>query len=109
MHIVARTKQELCYRCAKTRGATPERRRYYDPSLSNRNRKAHRAYGFSGLKVTLLTKKQMADWTLEKLRRKRDQAWDMAGLARTDGDTKDEARHTEDARSCQRVISERMK
>lgn len=58
--------------------------------------------------MTLPTEQQMADWTLEKLLRKRDQAWEMAGLARTDGDTKDEARHTEDARSCQRAIGKRM-
>jgi hypothetical protein len=36
---------------------------------------------------------------LERLRRKADQAWDMAGLARQDGDTKDEARRTKEARA----------
>lgn len=38
---------------------------------------------------------QMSD---AKLRRKEHQAWEMAGLARQDGDAKDEARHTEAAR-----------
>jgi hypothetical protein len=37
-------------------------------------------------------------WSLEKLLRKADQEWDMAGLARTDGDLKDAAEHTRRAR-----------
>lgn len=48
---------------------------------------------------------------LERLRRKSRQAWDMAGLARQDGDTKDEARRTAEAREWDRQIGElvRMK
>jgi hypothetical protein len=37
-------------------------------------------------------------WTEERLRRKIDQAWEMAGLARMDGDHKDEQRRTKEAR-----------
>lgn len=33
-----------------------------------------------------------------RLLRKADQHWDMAGLARQDGDVKDEQRHTAEAR-----------
>lgn len=47
------------------------------------------------------------NWTLEKLRRKRDQAWDMAGLARHDRDIADEQRHTADARLYSNIICER--
>lgn len=36
---------------------------------------------------------------IEWLRRKANQAWDMAGLARQDGDTRDEARRTAEARA----------
>ncbi len=42
----------------------------------------------------------------EQLRRKADQAWEMAGLARQDGDTKDEIRQTENAREYQRLLRE---
>ncbi len=36
-------------------------------------------------------------WSADKLRRKEDQAWEMAGLARQDGDKADAKRHTENA------------
>lgn len=36
-------------------------------------------------------------WTIEKLQRKSKQAWDMATLARQDGDFNDEARRTKEA------------
>lgn len=42
-------------------------------------------------------KEEMSNWTIEKLHRKADQAWEMAGLARQDGDKADEIRHTEEA------------
>lgn len=44
--------------------------------------------------------------SLEQLRRKRDQAWELAGLARQDGDTADERRWTNRARELQRKIRE---
>jgi hypothetical protein len=43
---------------------------------------------------------------IERLRRKRDQAWEMAGLARQDGDRVDEERRTEEAREYARQIQE---
>lgn len=46
------------------------------------------------------------DLHLERLRRKRDQSWDLAGCARQDGDKTDEARHTADAREYERQIKE---
>jgi glucosamine 6-phosphate synthetase-like amidotransferase/phosphosugar isomerase protein len=46
------------------------------------------------------------DEYLDGLRRKEDQEWDMAGLARQDRDTVDEAKHTEKARELQRQIAE---
>ena len=39
-------------------------------------------------------------------RRKSDQAWELAGCARRDGDTKEEIRWTEKAREHQRLASE---
>jgi len=48
------------------------------------------------------------EMSLEKLRRKADQEWEMAGLARMDGDTKDEIKHTEAAREYERLIRERQ-
>jgi hypothetical protein len=45
-------------------------------------------------------------WTEERLRRKIDQAWDMAGLARMDGDHKDEARRTKEARDLTEKLKE---
>lgn len=44
--------------------------------------------------------------TAEQLRRKADQHWEMAGLARQDGDTADEKRHTWLARDYQRRANE---
>jgi hypothetical protein len=46
------------------------------------------------------------DVYLDRMRRKRDQAWEMAGLARRDNDKTDEARHTAEARDWERRISE---
>jgi hypothetical protein len=46
------------------------------------------------------------DEYLDRLRRKEDQEWDMAGLARQDRDTVGEANHTEKARKLQRQIAE---
>jgi hypothetical protein len=40
----------------------------------------------------------MPETELDRLRRKRDQAWEMAGLARQDGDMADAQRQTEAAR-----------
>lgn len=40
-----------------------------------------------------------ATLSLDRCRRKADQAWDLAGLARTDGDSPDAARWTEEARA----------
>lgn len=48
----------------------------------------------------------MKDQYLERLRRKRDQAWEMAGCARQDGDKADEIRRTEEARDYSRQIKE---
>lgn len=41
-----------------------------------------------------------------RLRRKADQHWDMAGLARQDRDTPDEIRHTKEARRLERELIE---
>lgn len=46
---------------------------------------------------------------LDRLRRKEDQEWDMAGLARQDGDTTDEKNHTEKARDLQHQIAEYLR
>lgn len=48
------------------------------------------------------------DEVLERMKRKRDQAWDMAGLARQDGDTADAQRRTDEARDWSRQIKEHM-
>ena len=42
----------------------------------------------------------------DRLRRKADQHWEMAGLARMDGDRKDEERHTKLAREYDQKIRE---
>lgn len=42
----------------------------------------------------------------ERLIRKANQEWDMAGLARQDGDKKDEAEHTRKAREYDRMARE---
>lgn len=44
--------------------------------------------------------------TYEYCRRKSDQCWDMAGLARTDGDHEDTKRLTQEAREWDRKASE---
>lgn len=46
------------------------------------------------------------DAYLERLKRKRDQAWDMAGNARQDRDTAAEKKYTEEARDYCRQIKE---
>ena len=46
------------------------------------------------------------NWSIEKLRRKRDQEWELAGCARRDGDTIAENEHTALAREYARKISE---
>lgn len=43
---------------------------------------------------------------LERMRRKRDQAWELAGYARQDGDTKDEQRWTAEAQEWEHKIRE---
>ena len=48
----------------------------------------------------------MGESVLDRYRRKRDQAWEMAGLARQDGDKKDEARWIAEAREYERLIGE---
>lgn len=48
----------------------------------------------------------MNNQEIERLRRKRDQEWELAGLARQDGDTKDEAIHTANAREYSRQLGE---
>ena len=44
--------------------------------------------------------------SIEYYQRKRDQHWEMAGLARQDGDHKDEERHMNLAREYSRIIRE---
>lgn len=46
------------------------------------------------------------DPVVDRLRRKSSQAWDLAGLARQDGDTVDEANQTAAAREYDRQLSE---
>lgn len=46
------------------------------------------------------------DATADRLRRKANQEWDMAGLARQDGDLKDAERHTNLARDYERQLRE---
>ena len=53
----------------------------------------------------MFTEKELAAMSLEKLRRKRDQAWDMAGLARQGGDAADAKKQTDEALQLQREIS----
>lgn len=47
--------------------------------------------------------------TLEKLRRKANQHWEMAGLARQDRDTADEQRHTAEARRIDEEVARRAR
>lgn len=42
----------------------------------------------------------------DRLRRKADQHWDMAGLARQDGDAADAQRHTDKAREYEKQLRE---
>lgn len=51
---------------------------------------------------------QTNDPQLARLQRKRDQAWESAGLARRDGDLADEDRWTKEARSYEALIREYM-
>lgn len=46
------------------------------------------------------------DPTITRLQRKRDQAWELAGLARPAGDTKAEQQHMAAARNFTRQIQE---
>jgi hypothetical protein len=48
------------------------------------------------------------DAQLERLRRKRDQEWELAGPARQDGDKTAAAEHTEKAREYAREIAAYM-
>ena len=48
----------------------------------------------------------MYETELQRLQRKRDQAWECAGCARRDGDVKDEARWLEEARKYTEQIQE---
>ena len=50
-----------------------------------------------------------AAWDLAKLRRKRDQAWEMAGLARKDNDMTDAHNQTLIARELSKIIGERLR
>jgi hypothetical protein len=50
---------------------------------------------------------RLEDMTEEKLRRKANQHWNMAGLARQDSDLKDAQRHTELARRFEAELSRR--
>ena len=45
----------------------------------------------------------------KRLRRKADQHWEMAGLARQDGDKLDEARHTAQARDYEQQLRDLRK
>lgn len=47
-------------------------------------------------------------WPDAKLRRKANQHWEMAGLARQDGDVKDEKRHNDLAVKYDRIIKDRL-
>lgn len=52
---------------------------------------------------------QFEGLTLAQLRRKRDQSWELAGLARQDRDAADAARHTADAQRYAEAIGERIR
>ena len=56
------------------------------------------------VKVNSMKLEEMAD---EQLRRKADQAWEMAGLARQDRDYKDADRRTKEARAYERELQHR--
>ena len=50
---------------------------------------------------------ELSEMSEERLCRKADQSWEMAGLARQDGDAKDAQRHTEFANRLQAELSSR--
>ena len=50
---------------------------------------------------------KIQDMTIEQLKRKANQSWDMAGLARQDGDKEDATRHTSNALMYEKEISYR--
>lgn len=52
---------------------------------------------------------KLAELTLDDLRRKRDQAYEMAGLARQDNDTADSDRWTAVAKKYAQEIGERVR
>ena len=45
-------------------------------------------------------------WSQEKLRRKINQAWELAGCARQDGDKSEEKRRTDEARRLTEILKE---
>jgi len=46
------------------------------------------------------------EFNIDRLRRKEDQAWELAACARVDGDKADEARWTAEAQAIRRRITE---
>jgi hypothetical protein len=57
----------------------------------------------------MIAQKELKAMSIEKLQRKEDQAWEMAGLARQDGDKVDEKRHTDEARQFAAEINARIR
>jgi hypothetical protein len=51
--------------------------------------------------------KDYKSWTTEKLKRKANQSWELAGCARQDNDYVDEAKYTADARKYLSLLLER--
>lgn len=51
----------------------------------------------------------LSSFSLEKLRRRRDQAWELAGLARVDNDVPDMERWTAEARRVAEEIGRRVR
>jgi hypothetical protein len=64
--------------------------------------------GVEGVAMRQVEIRPEDSWTIEKLRRRADQHWEMAGLARVDRDVEDEVRHTNEARRLEALIRERM-
>lgn len=56
--------------------------------------------------MTIRNKEVHEDSKMISLRRKADQQWDMAGLARQDNDCDAEIEHTEKARDYERQLGE---
>lgn len=56
--------------------------------------------------MTIRTRLKSADPEYLRYRRKADQQWDLAGMARADGDRKAEARHTEQAREFEELAAQ---